>query len=553
MLLPNAYLSGARVTSSTLRPVRVAHLVPEDNAEIVEKVVQSYCLTWGGIGNFIIPYSPPARLSTEWEQILYSLDPDELTTIGKFPADSYKRLKDAGYMVFPRENHDTFPVATGVLLHSALAVLGQHLKPSTSHKFMVSTELPSIGATRLPFLARFGNFDEADLQDALNSHWSPEYQFNLDLSRRVEVRTVDLKSAPLSPLAGNLDEALNAEEAELALSLPELLTVGLKVTGSPRSWVKSEAEFIEDEYTEPVLVTGEEESVEDLSLYWNLRSERFFSSPFPIWIPLSLLKNDECKQLIDAAVEKLNSKSMSPRERKLRIVSASTSSAVLEEELESFFPGARIGVGRLPDLFSVRCQYTRTTEQQISQFEDGRANVRPPVPEDLKGLGADINKVAYEISVDGTRIPQAEGVARATGLMHHRESITAGGNFRFVQSFNTSLSEPRLLRFRVPEGWTILTSTLEQHGYEATPTAKSKITLGQLELFGGIDGVEVAASSKVHDFLKELSTGRGQDRDYILDRRTTTLNELNKDLGRRAEHSILKWLIEKRVLFRGTK
>lgn len=554
ILLSNTYLNGARATTSTLRPVRLAHLVPEDDIETVTKVVQSYCLTWSGTGSFIIPYSRSTGLATEWERILYLLDPDELVTLGKLPGDDHRRLKDEGWMVYPSEDTDEFPVATGVLLHSALAVLGQHLKPPSGQEFMVLPKLPNAGAARLPLLARFGSFDETALQTALNTRWSYQYRLDLDLSKSVEVREVDLHDAPPAVFAGDLSGVLGQRDAERALGLPDLLSVGLEVRGSPRPWANSKATFIEDEYKVPIVVTGEEDSIYDLALYWNLRSERYFSSPFPLWVPLSLLRDAEIQKAVDLALKDFQAKiaRTSPRERTLRIVSASTSPELLETSLRSLYPEAEIGVENLADLFAVRCEYKRTTERQIVQFEDGRASIRPPVPEDLKGLGSDVNRVAYEVSVDEVWVPQAEGIARATGLMHHRERITAGGTFRFVKPFSSSFSEPRLLEVRVPDGWTILTSILSKGGYEATPTAKSKTTLGQLALFGGTDGVKVAASSKVHEFLRELSRGRGKDRSYILDRQTTTLNQVNKAWGKKAGPDILKWLIEKRILFRGT-
>ena len=553
ILLPNTYLNGARATTSTLRPVRLAYLVPDDDTEIVTKVVQSYCLTWSGTGSFIIPFSRSAGLATEWERVLRLLDPDKLVTLGKLPEDDHERLKDEGWMVYTSGN-DAFPVATGVLLQSALAAMGQHLESPSGQKFLVLPKLPNMGAARLPLLARFGIFDETALQASLNRRWSYQYQFDLDLSKVVEVREVDLQGAPPAVFAGDLRDVLGESDAERALSLPDLLSVGLQRTESARPWATSKAPFLEDADA-AIVITGEDDNIQDLALYWNLRSERDLSSPFPLWVPLSLLRQAEIHKAIYLTLKDFQARiaRTSPRQPALRIVSASTSPELLETNLRSLYPEAEIGVENLADLIAVRCEYKHTAERQIAQFEDGRASIRPPVPEELKDIGPDVNQVAYEVSVDEVWVPQAKDIAWATGLMHHRERITAGGNFRFVKTFSRSFSEPKLLDVRVPDGWTILTSIFGEGGYEATPTAKSKTTLGQLALFGGIDGVNVAASSKVHDFLKVLSGGRGKDRSYILDRQTTTLNQANQAWGKKVGPNILRWLIEKRVLIRGTR
>ncbi len=121
-----------------------------------------------------------------------------------------------------------------------------------------------------------------------------------------------------------------------------------------------------------------------------------------------------------------------------------------------------------------------------------------------------------------------------------------------MKQFNKDFSETDLLDLRTPDGWTMLRSVFEERGYDVSPTAKSRTALGQLALLGGVENLKVAASSKVHGLLKELSLGRGEDRAFVSDRRTEPIGRFDKEWGRKSGRDLLGWLIGRRLLFRGT-
>jgi hypothetical protein len=63
-------LNGARVATVRVRPLRLAYIVPDDDPQIVRRVIHSCCLTWGGVINPLIPYSRAKGFSPAWLEIL---------------------------------------------------------------------------------------------------------------------------------------------------------------------------------------------------------------------------------------------------------------------------------------------------------------------------------------------------------------------------------------------------------------------------------------------------------------------------------------------------
>ncbi len=304
------------------------------------------------------------------------------------------------------------------------------------------------------------------------------------------------------------------------------------------------------------MVTGSEDSVEDFALFWNLRAEHYFAEPFPVWIPIDLLEDAEAPAAIERALGRFRPAigEVYPRMNDVLIASASMGATELRERLGGHFPEARIGADDLIGLFTETCEYRYATEKVPAHFDRGRASIQPPRPEELKqNFIPRVDYVAYEVSVDGMWLPQSEAMAWHLGWpdFHSRDNASKRGNLRFVRQFNKEFSESDLLDLRTPDGWTLLRSVFEERGYDIAPTPKSRIALGQLALLGGVENLKVVASSKVHALLKELSMGRGEDRAFVSDRRTESLSRFDSEWGRDAGRDLLRWLIERRLLFRG--
>ena len=155
--------------------------------------------------------------------------------------------------------------------------------------------------------------------------------------------------------------------------------------------------------------------------------------------------------------------------------------------------------------------------------------------------------------MDGMWLPQAKAMAQHLGWpsFESRDNVSKKGNLRYVKVFNKSFSKSDIIELRTPDGWTVLRSVFEERGYDITPTAKSDAALGQLALLGGIENLKVIASSKVRELLRKLCLRRGEKRSFVASRKTVSFERFQEEWGRDAGRDLLRWLVERRILFRG--
>jgi hypothetical protein len=66
-----------------------------------------------------------------------------------------------------------------------------------------------------------------------------------------------------------------------------------------------------------------------------------------------------------------------------------------------------------------------------------------------------------------------------------------------------------------------------------------------------MNGVAVIASSSVYETLRDLSTSKGQGRQFKAERRTVPYSYFEKRWGKPAASTLVPWLLKSRILFRG--
>lgn len=580
-LFPGEYVEGNRVVETTLRPVRTACLIPEDDPGMAARFAESRSLAWGGHVGYALPFSRSEGLRQPWRQLLDLLDPDQVYALGisrprdnpaivNVHAPQRKRRKPLvdrigdglGRMLYTaEEGPERLFGGTSTLMHSILDALGENLKPPDGERFVIVPKTyRRLSAPYLPVVARYGGVNDADVKEYLNRVHSHRYKFTLDLSKLVRIEEVSVVDDLLGVLAGDLSGLLGDEELEHALTMPDLTLLGLQIEGRGTAYgvSRSQAGRHEERSFPPVVVTGQEDSVEDFALFWNLRAEHYFAEPFPLWIPIDLLEGAESPAAIERALGRVPPSALekSPRKDDLVIVSASMGVTELRERLDGRFPEARIGADNLLELFTATCEYYYAKEKLPAHFDRGRASIQPPRPEELKkNFIPRVDYVAYEAEVRGMWVPQSEAMARNVGWMesHRRDYTSKSGNLRFTKLLNKDSSEKDLIDLRTPDGWTLLRSMFEERGYDVTPTDKAAAALGQLELIGGVGNLKVLASSKVRELLRVLSRWRGETRPWLDEHKTLKFEHFRARWGREAARDILQWLVERRVVFRGAE
>jgi hypothetical protein len=325
-LPPGDNVEGNRIVETTLRPVRPACLIPDNDPSMAARFAESRSLAWGGHAGYALPFSRSEGLRQPWKRLLDLLDPDHVyalgisrphdnpylvdmhTPKGESPKPLVDRIRDddLGRMLYTaEEGPERLFGGTSTLMHSILNAMGENLKPPDGERFVIVPKTyPRHNIPYLPVVARYGGVNDADVKEYLNRVHSHRYSFTLDLSKLVRIEEVSVVDDLLSVLAGDVSGLLGDEELEHALTMPNLTLLGLQIEGRSTTYGVSrrQAGRHEERSFPPVVVTGQEDSVEDFALFWNLRAEHYFVEPFPLWIPIGLLEGAESPEAIERAL-----------------------------------------------------------------------------------------------------------------------------------------------------------------------------------------------------------------------------------------------------------
>lgn len=521
-------LSGMHVVSTQIRPLRLAFLVPGDDPKIAARAIDSCCLTWGGYCNPIIPYSTTEGLSEEWRAILAVLDPDHIVDcVGISEAD---KVDFAGHHQFVSRWEN--PLATfftnGALQYSAL---NQFLSHETGLACPVATEDDPL---YLQFLARHGRLKEEFVEETLRLHgWTTDTRY----AHLASLSEVDISGQPEAILLGE----------DIRTSFKLLTLAGLTIQGPSYSLNRGTPERpqYDEGYAECVIVTGTADSIADLALYWDLSLDRPLARSFPLWIPIDILDSDQGQSLVGRARQFLSPRMFLPKHvHDIHVLSASMNQSELESRIRDRYPVAIITTERLSRFLTGGWKCTLSQERREVSFDGGQARVPVGRPDTLQKFAA-YDRVTCEMQIDGVVLPRSKSLQQKLYGVSPR--ITRrGGLERFAYVSNL----PDLIKIHIPNGWIILASVCEDHGYDCVPSDKGRIALGQLTQLGDIEDICVIDSSRVYTLLKDLSRV-DKKRTYAADRKTAQFSIFKDNWGQNPAKVIVQWLLERRILFRG--
>ena len=309
ILEPGVYLSGSYIVNTSLRPVRLAFLVPDNDLSIVVRVIDSCSLTWGGYSNLIIPYSRKDGLATEWKQIIEVLDPDNIVDcVGILDADREMFSQRHRHVHKWDDPTNTFFTA-GALQHSALKAFGEHLRSTTRQHVVINPVIQLSDPLSLHVLARWGRLNESFIEETLRPHrWESIVRYD----QFAATEGVEFSGSGQDVFLGNHPDSFPYGRYGTSIDMHNLLSLTLlgldhdlpsySMGGGGDT---PEIRQYDEGYANCVVVTGEPGDITDLALYWNLRIERQWADPFPLWIPLDILDSDRGQQLVNAALSQI--------------------------------------------------------------------------------------------------------------------------------------------------------------------------------------------------------------------------------------------------------
>lgn len=462
-------------------------------------------------------------------------------------------------------------LVTGTLIYSALDSFMDSRDIEHGNRSLVLPLYRGFPEESLPFQARYGSMlettgfrDEKYVhnlleRDGARLRASHRDFFDVRECEAGEHYEFEVPKMISEVFIGDLRRLLpeDTEDAKTrSATLPEITLTG--ITPMTRGSLAGAASPAESrEHDAKVVVLGDYSSVEDLALFWTLRAMKPGGHPFPLWLPYRNVYDDQAKELIESASRELTGR----RQRSggsLHITSASLDLDYLEERFRPLFPDADITTN-IADFVGGTTDYYVVEERQPVTFVEGTTHVRRIRPAKMEGLQPDFDQIVHEVEIEGVKLPPLEAVQKTVFGVPGRGNrvLTERGGIRSVDPHNTVYSGKDYLEIRLPDGGRLLEAFFEHYGYECLPTAKSRAALGQMGLLGGVEGINVVANSKVYGALKDLCATSERDagnspRPYRADRKAEPYNYFTNAFGNRNARPILDWLVENRLLLRGT-
>jgi hypothetical protein len=541
-------LSGARVATVRIRPLRLAYIIPDDDPQIAVRAIHSCCLTWGGMINGLIPYSKTKGFSPTWLKILLKLDPDNLVDcVGISEADK-QQFADKRQHIYRWDKPLESFFTVGALQYSAMNAFAEGLKDNPT-QIVVQPRLDPNNIMYLPLIANWGQIDEQFLEETLKLYGiRTEVRYadfanieDFDFSTETKAIFLGLTPTDTQKREGGVYNFRNL------LSLTRVALHGqlapYYMDGSPEDPQDEEA------FVNTVIITGKNKSVSDLCLYWDLRIERLFARFFPLWIPLAVLDTDDGLETVKFALKWTDEKERGlSRKPYLYIISTSVNENTLEEKLSGKLENAKYETKELDRFISGKCDFYLAKEDREVSFMHGSVRVPIPRSEALKQF-APLDRVVHEISFSDIRFPQSKS------LRNHMWGSLLRLTRRGFETFSHASSWPDMITIGVPNYWTILESVFVDTGYNCEPSDKSVFALGLLSLVGDIEDLGIIASSKVYKMLKDMCRIKGQKgtpREFFAEREEFDYSSFKQRWGRETD-VILDWLIKKGIIFRGIR
>lgn len=598
LLLPDRTIEGPTRVTATVRPQRVAFLVDPAASESALAAIESACLTWGGIHDFLIPCTPGGRPDPVWISILDKYDPDVLLDLVGVE-ETFREEQQEGtrnrYLERWERSAETMEIVGATVFASLRR--WKRTRTTNTHRYAINLHPLAGEPLALPLAFRWGHLHPRPMDPNLiltQSYQSGAIRDFVDLNELnpQELHQADLQSLAVStpPLVHHLlRQPLPAGNGSL-ITLPALTRIGLPPCKEPGYYIEApphpEHEQSEEAFFRKIAVVGLPSSIDDLCLAWNLRAQRANHQFFPQWINPEWIQQHETLQSLHWGLNwERQGVFNDEASRTLHLVSASLTVA----ELRELAPQLDVPLA-FHDRQSLDCFFSRDfriglDSIVVANFLHGRADIPIPNYSELgdwdfwERLGS-----AYEI--DGYEPPP---LARSHMPWHGPIARLANdGTAGFIDIPLTAPSS--LWTLFAGSAWDIAHAAAKQVGYSFAISEKGRRALAVMRLLHDEFGLRLIASSRVFSLIETMSqtvrrqavqqaVRQGLDRLNIaalqaqdeedltsaiwadvthggqFDRQHLTWDQVRNTIGvdipRDQFEQVLEWLIEHRILFQG--
>lgn len=510
LLRPNRRLEGPRRVDATVRPLRLAYLVPPDDTGTALAAIDACCLLLGGALQFLIPCPPGGAPDAFWTDVLERHDPDELVDlVGAAEVFCDRQRKHRLRRVERWERPTETMQLRGALLTSTIKASADRGRWDTGR--LVRNVHPLFGHPwALPVAFGHGHLERRpmDRHSPLRREYVATRLEDLAQLWTVDPWTLDedelLRLVTERPLAPSTPERPGAlgPPALTPLDLATQLPVGTVSTKHGRFRPQIEVEWRHaDPYDHHIVVVGPYESVPDLCLAWDLRAQRPWDALFPIWVRLEQLADPVVRDRLQAARREDRAVlDAHPGRRWLGLVSATLSEAQMAA-LASDLPDA-VAHGRddlrvvFPDAFQ-----SGLTRRSTAVFSQGIADVALPDLAELGAFGSG-ETLGVTVAVPGWTLPRMPE-PRFRSSSYDMARIAVDG-FSGTVSLGR-IERPDFVTVDSRNGKEALDAIAQRAGYAARVSDKGRQGIAVMELFGTNVSLPLLASSRVYELLREMA------------------------------------------------
>jgi hypothetical protein len=483
--------SGLRVANLSVRPQRLAYLIDDriSEKEIIDLITYNTSI-WGGLDNFFIPVHD-SRVDEDWLSVLINFDPDKVVLCTSVDDEIISRVREEIQPYQLSEWSDQVIDDHGVGLDGFRSILMPYVlwniyeeeKPITGSRIVIP-ELESASPYRLCANIQFGSLSE-----------------NL-----YKIYTELLKAQTIECTCSNIKDYL-----DVLTRIEQKLSV-LRMT---EYYLTSGAHHQLSMMSPTFVLLGEEDSIEDLCVFWNARSSDRPFSKGVFAFPHSAFEDEKNYQYlgawIDESIKGTNT---------LNITSANVAKDELiqiRDNLKTYLPDRIKMVDIWYDHFSFgRFRMHEPERREEIRFSGRALSLRTPKPKAENHIRGGAEWIVDIDLIDRSRFGSGFIPPRYSNLNHtlagkptkHFYGLTG----YYIRASNDILSlrvqqSNDFIKFNIPEDDEILQDYLSSKDIKSQTTDKCRYARGMLNLLGGIFKGELLQDPGLRNLLYSMSRG----------------------------------------------
>jgi hypothetical protein len=565
-------LNGPKIVGRSVRPPRIAYILGDLSQ--CEAFINVCSLTWGGRYFLAVPYNS-ASIDDEWWHVLQSYDPDKVVTCVDLDDATDKRLASLGKARVDRDVAQGQKHVTRCNLQLPNeAIYGQSVFSLFAALHTIEKReqyLPALvvgvdehDPLKLYIKARYGSYDANFAKATLARE---DLRLDLSLSSFLPIKDVSLGNNFIEYVSHN-ELSFDKRERQ-ALPLIEYTLADLTQEVGERSMEEyGKPEIVYD--MQQIIIISDKPSLQDFCWYWALRGQRLFTieTRLPIWMPMEVAhqKISKLRDLRQAG-------------KRGYVISKSVPIAELTKLVSELDDKIEIRTDNLDHFYSEKYVLGVMDRLEVI-FDNGSARIPVHDIDEVK-LCSHPRYYFTDVELPDYKLPRFHGTDWVERLLVSCRVTRTGLSF-FTWNHR---SEP-YYHLTVPTAWQVVQTYADIAGYSTELSDKGRLAQQVVHLVGGpeylwmlsgrtvyqlidslselsqakefkarlreIQTVHISDAEETDTFTEQVMRFMAADRHERVYQSYSKIQDSLKLKTNKLTERFMKWLLDHRILFRGT-